>query len=65
MKKDKGDQFYPSQLIRVTTAQRQKGFASRGSVFHAIAKRKIDSVDIDGVTHIIINDRYEKWGKRK
>ena len=58
-------QAVAAKLITVTTAQRQKGFASRNSVFYALAKGKIDSVDVDEVTHIIVNEKYEKWGKKE
>jgi len=49
-----------SDLIRITTAARQKGIA-RAAVYFAIATGKIDTATVDGTVMVVDNDKFRQW----
>lgn len=54
---------YP-EYIRVSTAAKLKG-VSRGSIYHAVMQRYIDSGIIERTIYVVRNDKFEQWLPKK
>jgi len=45
---------------KISTVARERG-ASRGTVYQAIALRKLNSEMIDGTVYVIVDEKYKEW----